>query len=68
MYEDEEFNSPIIDLAGYREERATDNVVSFQDSITRYRKFERKTLRSEKEGSVILFSLRRMAAMNSKYV
>ena len=68
MYKDEEFNSPIIDLAGYREERATDNVVSFQDSITRYRKFERKALRSEKEGSVILFSLRRMAAMSSKYV
>ena len=68
MYGDEEFNNPVIDLAGYREERMAGNVISLEGARSRHPRAERKFPADEKMGAVIMFSARRMAALSGRFV
>ena len=68
MFGDDNTYNPIIDLAGYREIRQTDNVIPFKESGVRFRKFEHKPFHDVKEGAVIYLAARRMADLGSNYI
>lgn len=67
MFGDDNTYNPIIDLAGYREARETDNVIPFKASSVRSMK-SRQMSGQGGECRVISLAMRRMSVLGTNYV